>query len=109
MNLIERIFAAAGDANNAITPIDTAGGAGASSITGLVTVVLNWLFYGAGVAAVIYLVYSGILYISAAGNPDQAKKGQQGIINAIIGIIVIVLALTIVSVVKRAAQSGTLT
>lgn len=46
----------------------------------------------AGVLAIIYLVYSGILYITAAGNPDAAKKGQQGVINAIIGIVIIVLA-----------------
>ena len=72
----------------------------------LVTRVATWITYIAGVAAFIYLVYSGILYISAAGNPDQAKKGQQGIINAVIGIIIVVLAYTIISVVKSTAVSS---
>ncbi len=61
--------------------------------TGLVALV-------AGILAFIYLVYSGILYLSAAGNPDSAKKGQQGIINAIIGIIIIVAAWAIINAVS---------
>lgn len=55
----------------------------------------------AGALAVVYLVYSGILYLTAAGNPDNAKKGAQGVTNAIIGIIVIVLAFAIVTAVRN--------
>lgn len=57
----------------------------------------------AGALAFIYLIYSGILYLTAAGNPDAAKKGQQGIINAIIGIVVIVAAWTILTIVANTA------
>ncbi len=62
------------------------------SVEDLATRIIDILLLAAGIAAVIYLIYSGILYITAAGNPDAAKKGQQGIINAIIGIVIIVLA-----------------
>lgn len=61
----------------------------------------------AGVLAVIYLIYSGILYITAAGNPDSAKKGQQGIINAIIGIVIIVAAYFIIGAVVNLAGGVT--
>ncbi|PIX30025.1 hypothetical protein COZ63_01930, partial [Candidatus Berkelbacteria bacterium CG_4_8_14_3_um_filter_42_13] len=47
---------------------------------------------------VIYLIYSGIIYITAAGNPDAAKKGQQGVINAIIGIVIIIAVYFIIRV-----------
>ncbi|MEI7792780.1 MAG: hypothetical protein WCI57_04825 [Candidatus Berkelbacteria bacterium] len=57
----------------------------------------NLIALVAGMLAFIYLVYSGILYLSAAGNPDSAKKGQQGIVNAIIGIIIIVAAWAIIN------------
>lgn len=70
----------------------------------LVALILSWLSYAVGVLAVGYLVYSGILYISAAGNPDNAKKGLQGIINAVIGIIIATLAFTIIRVVVLAAK-----
>lgn len=76
----------------------------------LVTRVIDILLFVAGVAAIIYLIYSGILYITAAGNPDAVKKGQQGILNAAIGIAIIVLAFFIakgVSDYVYTATSGT--
>ena len=65
--------------------------------------VIDILLFVAGAAAVIYLIYSGILYITAAGNPDAAKKGQQGIFNAVIGIAIIVLAYFLASAVAKYA------
>jgi hypothetical protein len=75
-----------------LTPSTTAG----STLTDLVNVVTNWVFIVAGVIAFFYLVYSGFIYLTAGGNPDSAKKGQQGIINAIIGLVIIFLAFAIV-------------
>lgn len=76
---------------------NTANGTGvAVSLTQIITNIVNVILLVAGALAVIYLIYSGILYITAAGNPDSAKKGQQGVINAIIGIVIIALAYVIV-------------
>jgi len=94
MSLVEKALAQT-------TSIGVSGGVGdynektISDVAGNVVSVLTMV---AGAAAVIYLIYSGILYLTAAGNPDAAKKGQQGIINAIIGIIVIVAARIIIGV-----------
>jgi len=49
-----------------------------------------------GMLAFIYLVYSGVLYLTSSGNPDNAKKGLQGVINAAIGIVIIVAAWAII-------------
>jgi len=68
--------------------------------------VVNIISLVAGIMAFVYLVYSGILYITAAGNEENAKKGQQGIINAVIGIVVIVAAWLIVSAVSSQANSS---
>lgn len=69
--------------------------------------VVGWIGLIAGVLAFVYLIYSGILYVTAGGNPDQAKKAQQGIINAIIGIIIIILAYAIVrAVVSQFGGAG---
>jgi len=67
-----------------------------TSVGTLANRIITYVLLIAGVLAVGYLIYSGILYITAAGNPDSAKKGQQGVINAIIGIIIIMLAFFIV-------------
>lgn len=99
--LLERAHAAFNAANltDVLTP-DTQ----TKTTTQLVTTVIGWVIFVAGVLAFFYLVYSGILYVTAAGNPEQAKKGQQGLINAVIGIIVIVLAYVILTAVAGTAS-----
>lgn len=67
----------------------------------LLTWIINMVLWVAGFVAILYLIYSGILYLTAAGNPDAAKKGQQGVVNAIIGIIIIVLAYVIAGAAAR--------
>lgn len=96
MNLIEKAVAAAGDNWNILkitTPSDT------TDVPAVVDQVISIILMIAGALAIIYLIYSGILYITAAGNPDSAKKGQQGIINAVIGIVIIILAYVILKAV----------
>lgn len=87
MNLVEKVSAI--DFN--FIQLSTSG----KDLPGLINSVIDIILFVAAVLAVIYLIYSGILYITAAGNPDSAKKGQQGIINAVIGIIIIILAFVI--------------
>jgi len=95
MNLIERAVAAGDNWNifKITTPSDS------TDVPALVDQVISIILMIAGALAVIYLIYSGILYITAAGNPDAAKKGQQGIINAVIGIVIIILAYVILKAV----------
>lgn len=57
--------------------------------------VIDWMLYIAGFLAVVYLIYAGITYIMAGGDPAKAEKARTGIVNAIIGIIIIVLAFVI--------------
>ncbi len=91
IRLIEKIYAIdAGKLGKAIK-IDES----TSSIEALITRIVSWILYIAGALAFIYLVVSGISYITAAGNAEQAKKGQQGIINAVIGIIIVTLSFVI--------------
>lgn len=90
MNLIDKAMAAT-FTWTPITPNQTI-----NTWQGLVNTVATWIFAIAGVVAFFYLIYSGFLYLTAAGNPDAAKKGQQGIINAIIGLVIIFLAFAIV-------------
>lgn len=57
----------------------------------------------AAALAVLYLIYSGIQYIVSAGNAEQAKKARNGVINAIIGIVIVMSAFFIV---RMAATLG---
>lgn len=52
-----------------------------------------------GIVALIYLIYGGFMYITAAGDADKATKGRTVIINALIGIAIVALSYLIVAVV----------
>ncbi len=72
----------------------------------LIQVIVNWVLILAAVIAFIYLIWSGFIYLTAGGNADNAKKGQQGIINAIIGIVIIVLSYAIMAAVVNFTGGG---
>jgi len=83
-----------------IKSISSASGTGVTDVTSLFGKVTTIVAIVAGGLAFIYLIYSGILYLTAGGNADSAKKGQQGILNAIIGIVIIVAAWAIIQAVN---------
>jgi len=74
---------------------------------GIIDFVVTWFLILAGAIAVIYLIYGGMLYITAAGDAEKATKGRTALINAIIGIIIIALAFVIVQWVTQVIQGGT--
>lgn len=61
----------------------------------IVQTIASWLLGIAGLLAIVYLIWAGIQYITGAGGGADAAKKQ--IINALIGIIIIVLAYAIVN------------
>ncbi|MFA4995902.1 MAG: pilin [Patescibacteria group bacterium] len=105
-SLIEKVYAQSPDANQLGTAISIS--STNSNIGDIVNNVITWIIYIVGVLAFIYLVVSGITYITAGGNAEQAKKGQQGIINSVIGIVIVVLAYVILTAVSNTASSGTI-
>ncbi|MBU6388969.1 hypothetical protein KGQ71_00460 [Patescibacteria group bacterium] len=98
MSLVYKLAAATGplNSNSIIKPGGDANFAGAAKNTDLTkpllnigNVVVDVLFIIAAILAVSYLVYSGIQYITSAGNPEKTKTARTAIINAVIGIIII--------------------
>ena len=58
--------------------------------------VISLILLITGVLAVLYLIWSGIQYITSSGNPEKTKLARAGIINAVIGIVIIVAAYFII-------------
>lgn len=58
---------------------------------------LAWAAYFAGAAALFYLIYAGILYISAGGDEEKASQGKKALTYAAIGIVIVLLAVVIVN------------
>ncbi len=65
------------------------------AITTLVGNVVNLALSLSGIILVSLLVYGGFLYLTAAGNPDAVKKAKSLMMNAVIGIVIIVSAYAI--------------
>ena len=82
-----------------IKPTGTPSATGASpetTINNIYDIIFRDLTLLAGVLAVLYLIWYGIQYITSAGSPEKVKTARTGIINSIIGIIIIVVAYTII-------------
>ena len=75
----------------------------------LVGNIVNIILIVVGVLAVLYLIYGGILYLTAGGDAEKASKGRVAITNAIIGIVIILLALAIYNFVTGNIETGNVT
>lgn len=80
---------------------DPKGGANYTGLENIVGTVINVFLDVAGVLAIIYVIYSGILYLTSAGNPDNIKKAQTGLIYGGIGIAIIILSRFLVETVVQ--------
>jgi len=63
----------------------------------LILRIINWALALGGGIAVIYLVYAGILYTTAGSNEEQAGQAKNTITYAVIGIVVMALAFTVIN------------
>lgn len=82
-------------------PADTGVRCSEGSIASIFRLIINWALAIAFIAAVVVLIYGGFMYITSAGNQDNATKGKTAIVNALIGIVIIVLSYIIVQIVYR--------
>jgi len=55
-----------------------------------------------GLIAVMIIIYSGFLYVVAAGDEDKMSKGKSGITSAMIGIVIILSSFAIVNTILQA-------
>lgn len=69
-----------------------------------VPTILNWVYAVAGLAAVGYLVISGIQYVYSAGDPGKAAKAKNSILFAVIGLVIVLLAAAITNFVAGAIK-----
>ena len=66
--------------------------------------VLNVVFLLAGMVATAIIIYAGIKYIAAQGQPDKIKQASGIIVYGVIGLVVVLLATAIVNFVIGASK-----
>lgn len=58
--------------------------------------IAKWILGVAGSIALIYFVYGGFLWITAAGSSSRVDEGRKMIVGAVTGVVIILLAFTFV-------------
>ncbi len=76
------------------------------TLTGLIIYVINIMLALAGVISVLFLIIGGFWYITSAGNEETAEKGKGTVINAIIGIVIVILSYVIVTALSGVVTGG---
>lgn len=70
-------------------------------IENFIAAIITWMLNIIGVFAVFALIYSGILYVTSAGDPTKTETAKKNLTWAIIGIAVVLLCRVILySIVK---------
>ena len=95
--MAQRAFAAAGDqAQQGVTEVQDSANVGNTSLTVYIGNIINTLLLVIGIAAVIMLIIGGFRYVFSAGNEKSVSGAKDTILYSIIGIVVAVLAFSIV-------------
>ena len=68
-----------------------------SGIWSIAFAVVDMLLYLAGIIAVVSIIIAGISYITAAGNPETITSARKRIVNALIGLAIVIIASAVVS------------
>jgi len=97
------------DAGRMVTKVDAATGVTTCDLAGdfqwqnggdivlILLGILDILLRVAGMVAVGFIIYGGIQYITSEGQPDKTKDAMQTIINALVGLVIAIVATAFVS------------
>ena len=68
---------------------------------GLIKTVVNVLLWAVGILSVIMIIFSGLRYITSAGDASKTKSAQSTLIYSVVGLIVAIMAYAIVNMVTN--------
>jgi hypothetical protein len=72
-----------------------------NSVEGLLVAVLEIIIIISIPIIVIFIIYSGFLYVTARGNPQQIEQASKSLTYAIIGGVLIIGAVAIAQIIKN--------
>ncbi|MBI4092964.1 MAG: Ig-like domain-containing protein [Candidatus Kerfeldbacteria bacterium] len=94
-------FSAQAQTPLSIEDIGTTIGLTTADLKSIVINVIRWLLGILALVAVSFIMYGGYLWLTAAGNSDRIEKAKRVIINAVIGLVIVLIAWAIVFFVAR--------
>ncbi len=82
-------------------------GLGTADLVDTIVNVINWALGLIGLVGVVMVLYGGYLWLTAAGNVDRITRAKKILINAVIGLAIILFAWAIVNYVLKLGQDVT--
>ncbi len=74
-----------------------------AALVGMILGLVNWVAWFVALVAVLFGLYSGVLFITAGGDDEKVTKAKNILLYAIVGIVVAILAFSIVSISRSIA------
>lgn len=74
---------------------------GGNTLGGIIIRVIEIALAIAGLIAILFVIIGGFRYVTAAGNEEAAESAKKTILNAIIGVVVIILSYVILRVIQN--------
>ncbi len=71
------------------------------SLQDIIVDVINWLIGAAVLVCVVMLVWAGYSYMTAGGDEGKVQKATKTLTNAIIGLVISLLALVLVNFIRN--------
>lgn len=63
----------------------------------VVAAIIDILLRLASLAAIVFIIYGGVLYVTSQGSPDTTSKAKSTIVDALIGLVLALVASLVVS------------
>lgn len=90
------------EVNGVCLPERPPGAINIETLSDLIIRILNIALTVVGLVSVLFVVFGGFKYVTSGGDPEQIESAKGMIMNALIGLVIVLLALVIVRVVANA-------
>lgn len=77
------------------------------SLADVVGFMIKFLFFFAGMAALLYLLLGALSWVTSSGDKENVKKAQDKIQAAVVGLVVIVAVLVLIATMEQVVLKGT--
>jgi len=82
-------------------------GLGTADLESSVVRIVQWVLGFLGLIAVIFILYGGLIWMMAGGNEEKVTKAKKTIVAAVVGLVVVLIAWSIITFVV--SQTGEFT
>jgi hypothetical protein len=80
--------------------------ASGGGVVGLIIYIIDILLAVAAILSVLFIIIGGYKYIFSGANEKSSESGKKTVVNALIGLIIIILSFTIITVLSDTISSG---